>query len=87
MDDYAAIVDRPTSNTPDYRLLQGLGTKPYWVTNSDGGDYCFISWSGDDAVSALSYAGRTQVARIAVGDHPQRVRNGWVRSAWVNAQP
>jgi hypothetical protein len=87
MDDYAAIVNRPTSNTPPYTLLQGLGTKPYWVTNSDGGDYCFISWSGDDAVSALSYAGRTQVARIAVGDHPQRIRNGWVRSAWVNAQP
>jgi hypothetical protein len=85
MDDYAAIVDRPTNNTPPYTLLP-LGTKPYWVTNSDGGDYCFISWSGDDAVSALSYANRSQVARIQVGDHPQRIRNGWVQSSWVKAQ-
>jgi hypothetical protein len=82
MSDYAAIVDRQSFG---YRLLQ-LGEKPYWVTDSDGGDYCFISWSGSDAVSALSYAKRSEVARIQVGDHPQRIRNGNVRTDWVNAQ-
>jgi hypothetical protein len=82
MSDYAAIVDRQSFG---YKLLQ-LGEKPYWVTDSDGGDYCFISWSGTDAVSALSYAKGSEVARIQVGDHPQRIRSGNVRTDWVNAQ-
>jgi len=82
MSDYAAIVNRQSFG---YKLLQ-LGEKPYWVTDSDGGDYCFISWSGTDAVSALSYAKGSEVARIQVGDHPQRIRNGNVRTDWVDAQ-
>jgi DNA-binding beta-propeller fold protein YncE len=82
MSDYAAIVDRQSFG---YKLLQ-LGEKPYWVTDSDGGDYCYISWSGTDAVSALSYAKGSEVARIQVGDHPQRIRSGNVRTDWVNAQ-
>jgi hypothetical protein len=82
MDDYAAIVDRASFG---YKLLQ-IGHKPYWVTNDDSGDFCFISWSGDDEVSALSYDGKTEVARIQVGDHPQRVRTGNVRTDWVRSQ-
>jgi hypothetical protein len=82
MSDYAAIVDRQSFS---HKLLQ-LGEKPYWVTDSDDGSYCFISWSGSDAVSALSYEGETEVARIAVGDHPQRIRTGNVRTDWVNSQ-
>jgi hypothetical protein len=45
-----------------------------------------ISWSGSDAVSALSYEKETEVARIDVGDHPQRIRTGNVRTDWVNSQ-
>lgn len=82
MSDYAAFVDRRSFN---HKLLQ-LGSKPYWVTDSDDGEHCFISWSGSDAVSALSYGSETEVARIEVGDHPQRIRTGNVRSEWVRAQ-
>jgi PQQ-like domain len=77
MDDYAAIVSRSTFN---YKLLQGLGTKPYWSTDSRDGNYCFVSWSGTDSLSAISYDSEKEVAHIQVGDHPQRVRNGVVRT-------
>src|SRR5204863_1156489 len=76
MDDYAAIVSRQTFK---YRLIQA-GQKPYWSTNSLDGKYCFVSWSGTDSLSAISYGTESEVARIQVGDHPQRVRNGVVRT-------
>src|SRR3954452_23369379 len=82
MDDYAAIVSRSTFG---YKLIQA-GEKPYWSTDSRDGNYCFVSWSGTDSLSALSYDTEREVARIQVGDHPQRVRNGVVRTAWANAQ-
>jgi DNA-binding beta-propeller fold protein YncE len=82
MDDYAAIVSRSTFN---YKLIQA-GQKPYWSTNSRDGNYCFVSWSGTDSLSAISYGTENEVARIQVGDHPQRVRNGVVRTDWANAQ-
>jgi DNA-binding beta-propeller fold protein YncE len=82
MDDYAAIVSRSTFN---YRLIQA-GQKPYWSTDSRDGNYCFVSWSGTDSLSAISYDSEKEVARIQVGDHPQRVRNGFVRSDWAAAQ-
>ena len=47
MDDYAAIVSRDTFN---YRLIQTGGERPYWVTNSGDGRYCFVSFSGNDRV-------------------------------------
>jgi DNA-binding beta-propeller fold protein YncE len=76
MDDYAAIVSRSTF---DYKLIQA-GEKPYWSTDSRDGNYCFVSWSGTDSLSAISYDSEKEVARIQVGDHPQRVRNGFVRT-------
>ncbi len=82
MDDYAAVVSRSSFG---YRLIQA-GEKPYWSTNSRDGNYCFVSWSGTDSLSAISYGAESEVARIQVGDHPQRVRNGVVPTAWANAQ-
>jgi len=72
MDGYAAIVSRSTFS---YRLA-AFGDKSYWTTNSGDGAYCFVSFSGDDAVSVISYAEEREVARIRVGDHPQRMRMG-----------
>jgi YVTN family beta-propeller protein len=72
MSDYAAIVDRATFA---YKIVP-VGSKPYWSTNSGDGRYCFVSVSGDDRVSVISYATEQEVARIAVGDHPQRMRMG-----------
>jgi YVTN family beta-propeller protein len=72
MSDYAAIVSRATFN---YRIIN-VGEKPYWSTNSADGRYCFVSVSGDDRVSVISYETEEEVARIPVGDHPQRMRMG-----------
>jgi hypothetical protein len=82
MSDYAAVVDRTTFG---YKLLHG-GHKPYWVTNSADGRYCFVSWSGDDKISAISYKRKTIVADVPVGDHPQRMRVGNVTRAWLAAR-
>jgi DNA-binding beta-propeller fold protein YncE len=76
MSDYAAIVDRAS-------FAHGIaahGEKPYWSTNSGDGRYCFVSFSGDDLVSVVSYRTQREVARIPVGDHPQRMRMGTVRA-------
>ncbi len=81
MDDYVAVVSQKTFR---YKLIFG-GQKPYWVTNSADGRYCFVSWSGSDRISVVSYLGRKEVARVPVGDHPQRVRNGFVRRSWLRA--
>jgi len=72
MSDYAAIVSRATFS---HRIIN-VGEKPYWATNSGDGRYCFVSVSGDDRVSVISYATEEEVARIPVGDHPQRMRMG-----------
>lgn len=82
MSDYAAIVDRRTF---EYTLIHG-GQKPYWSTNSADGRYCFVSWSGDDKISAISYRTKAEVAQIPVGDHPQRMRIGNVTRAWLDAR-
>jgi YVTN family beta-propeller protein len=78
MSDYAAIVSRRTFN---HTLIQG-GEKPYWSTNSGNGKYCFVSWSGSDRISAISYKTKKEIARIPVGDHPQRMRMGVVPADW-----
>jgi DNA-binding beta-propeller fold protein YncE len=75
MSDYAAIVRRDTFA----HTIIPVGKKPYWSTNSGDGRYCFVSVSGDDAVSVISYAEEREVARIPVGDHPQRMRMGKIR--------
>jgi YVTN family beta-propeller protein len=72
MSDYAAIVSRTTFS---HRIIN-VGEKPYWATNSADGRYCFVSVSGDDRVSVISYRTEEEVARIPVGDHPQRMRMG-----------
>jgi hypothetical protein len=79
MDGYAAIVSRESFR---YRLIQ-VGEKPYWATNSGDSRYCFVSVSGADAVSVISYRTMTEVARVSVGDHPQRMRMGKIRRSYL----
>lgn len=79
MDDYVALVNRETF---EYNILTGLGEKPYWVTSNAAGDHCYISWSGTDQMSVISYASGTEVARVDVGYHPQRIREGAVPADW-----
>ena len=79
MSDYAAIVSRRSFR---YRLVQ-VGEKPYWSTNSGDGKRCFVSVSGNDRVSVISYRTGKEVARFPVGDHPQRMRMGRIRRSFV----
>jgi YVTN family beta-propeller protein len=83
MSDYAAIVSRQTF---DFQI-PSHGSKPYWSTNGPDGDLCWVSYSGDDEVAVIDYGTEQEVARIAVGDHPQRVRAGVIRSDYVSGLP
>ncbi|MDO3395304.1 PQQ-binding-like beta-propeller repeat protein [Nocardioides cremeus] len=79
MSDYVTVVDaRSFKRTP---LLVREDGKPYWVTPSHDGKHCYISWSGTDEVSKVSYRTGEIVRTTSVGDHPQRVRNGVVRKS------
>jgi DNA-binding beta-propeller fold protein YncE len=72
MSDYAAIVDRESTR----HTIVDVGAKPYWATNGPTGEDCWVSVSGEDAVVVIDYATGEPVARVPVGDHPQRVREG-----------
>ena len=76
MSDYAAIVARKTLGL---QRTVAVGETPYWSASSEDGRYCFVSVAGDDRVSVISFKTAREVARITVGDHPQRMRTGAVR--------
>ncbi len=82
MSDYAAIVGRKSFR---YKLIHG-GKKPYWSTTSLNGRKCYVSWSGSDRISVISYRKRKEIARVKVGDHPQRIRSGNVQAGWLAAR-
>jgi WD40 repeat protein len=82
MSDYAAIVSRKTFKS----TLIKAGEKPYWSTSSDNGKFCYVSWSGTDSISVISYKKKKEIAHIPVGNHPQRIRTGNVRRSWVREQ-
>jgi DNA-binding beta-propeller fold protein YncE len=77
MSDYAAIVSR---RTLELKRTIPVGETPYWSTSSEDGRYCFVSVAGEDQVSVISFKTAREVARIDVGDHPQRMRTGTVRA-------
>lgn len=79
MSDYAAIVRRDDLS----HTILDSGRRPYWATNSADGRYCFVSASGDDRVTVISYADERVVATIPVGDHPQRMRSGVMRAEYL----
>ncbi|MER5394108.1 serine/threonine protein kinase [Saccharopolyspora sp. NPDC002686] len=69
--DYAAIVSVPSLTTD---ALIPTGKKPYWAAATPNGRYCVLSNSDSDDITVVDFDGSTEVARIPVGDHPQRVR-------------
>jgi hypothetical protein len=82
MDDYAALVDR---RTMAYKIFDTASTghsygKPYWTTEGIG-DTCWISLSEADSVAVLSFEKKEELAYLPVGDHPQRIRHGFVSEA------
>lgn len=85
MDDYAAIVSRKTLAhriVADRADSGEAGGKPYWSTSSSDGRKCYMSWSGADQMSVFSYATEREIARVDVGDHPQRIREGYLPAGW-----
>ena len=89
---YAALVDaeNPDIGDPTSYAEPAAGSKPYWSTIGRFGETCWVSWSGDDEVSVIALPEPTEagtvdvsqgreVARVPVGDHPQRVRAGAIR--------
>jgi len=80
MSDYAAIVRRKSF---EHEIVE-VGSKPYWATNSGDGKLCFVSVSGDDRVSVISYRKEREVRRVQVGDHPQRMRMGFIREKFLD---
>lgn len=85
MSDYATVVDRRSYERGP--LLKEDEGKPYWVTSSRSGRHCYISWSGTDAVAKISYRTGRIVDQRRVGDHPQRIRNGFVARDLVAGLP
>ncbi|WP_182377393.1 serine/threonine protein kinase [Nocardioides sp. WS12] len=79
MDDYAALVDSETGEATyfDETTTGHHYGKPYWTTEGLN-ETCWVSLSDDDAVAVLSTDTMEEVAYLPVGNHPQRVRHGYV---------
>ena len=80
MSDYAAIVDRrtftPTIFKGAARHIEGREySKPYWAVEGPR-NTCWMSMSGSDLVTIISFRKEKVVDEVRVGDHPQRVRPG-----------
>ena len=78
-------VSRPSPTQPQYPSAQAASTghsygKPYWTTEGLG-NTCWISLSADDSVAVLDFGKKKELAYLAVGDHPQRIRHGLVSNA------
>ena len=87
MSDYAAIVDRKTFSPTIFegaaRYIEGAEySKPYWAVEGPG-NTCWMSMSGSDLVTIISFGKEKVVAEVPVGDHPQRVRQGHILESIV----
>jgi YVTN family beta-propeller protein len=77
IDDYTKIVDTSTLATTA-TVTYPAGSIPYWATTSADGNYCYVSLSAANAVSVIDYATGAEVARVPVGNFPQRERTATV---------
>ncbi len=80
MSGYAAIVRTATFAA---QRITPVGHVPYWSAPSRDGRYCFVSVAGDDRVAVISFRTGKLVQFIGVGDHPQRMRTGKIRRAFL----
>ncbi|MFF8384652.1 YncE family protein [Streptomyces kanasensis] len=77
IDDYTAVVSRPGLTTDGF-VHYPQGSLPYWSVTSQDGRHCWVTLSERDEVSVVDYATAKEVARVKVGDFPQRERTGRV---------
>lgn len=93
MSDYATVIRTRAARKKDSldpKLLE-LGLKPYWSTTSANGRNCYVSWSGTDDISVISYRKGKEIKHLDTGEpggnraHPQRIRNGVVLQSFLDA--
>ena len=82
IDDYTKIVSTSSLATTA-TVSYPSGSIPYWATTSADGNYCFVALSAGNAVSVISYATGAEVARVPVGNFPQRERLAQVPEAVI----
>lgn len=75
IDDYTAVVSRPGLTTDGF-VHYPAGSLPYWTVTAPDGKHCFVTLSNRDEVSVVDYTTAKEVARVKVGDFPQRERAG-----------
>jgi YVTN family beta-propeller protein len=70
LSDFTAIY-----SLPDLELLATIpvGKTPNWVVFSKNGQYAYVSNRGDNTLSVISVRERKEVARLKVGEFPQRM--------------
>ena len=78
MDDYVTIIDVETGEYSE-PIYAG---KPYWATVSPDGESCVISESETDSVTVVDFETGEKITTVDVGNHPQRVRVGFVPEGW-----
>jgi YVTN family beta-propeller protein len=71
IDDYVKIVDTATLTTTA-TVNYPTGSIPYWAQTSVDGNYVFVALSAGNAVSVVNYNTGQEVARVTVGNFPQR---------------
>ena len=81
IDNNVAIVSTDTMEVEKYI---DVGLVPYWATTSFDGRYCFVSLSGDDAVSVIDFETAKQVKVVPTGKFPQRSRLGRVPQSVID---
>ncbi len=86
MDDYVALVDRASGKARFFdATTTGHGyLKPYWTTEGLD-DTCWASLSESDAVAVIDFRTGEELAFLPVGDHPQRIRHGFVPETTIGA--
>jgi DNA-binding beta-propeller fold protein YncE len=84
IDDYTKIVSTATLATTG-TVTYPTGSIPYWAVDSADGNYCFVALSAANQVSVVSYATGQEVARVNVGDFPQREKVAQLPDAVIAA--
>jgi YVTN family beta-propeller protein len=80
IDNTVAIISTPTMQVE--RMID-VGMVPYWATTGPDGRHCFVTLSGDDAISIIDYDTKEELDVVPVGKFPQRSRLGRVPEAVI----
>ncbi|MFG2090100.1 YncE family protein [Spirillospora sp. NPDC048824] len=73
IDDYVSVVSRPGLTT-DGTVHYDTDALPYWTQTGPNGHDCYVSLAEKNQISVIDYRTAEEVARIDVGEFPQRER-------------